>query len=46
MYLECQGTVRQGNWKCEKKPLDGFQGCHENAFNESCEMSPHVIGLG
>ena len=29
-----------------KKPLNGFQGCHENALNESCEMSPHLIGLG
>ena len=29
-----------------QKSLDGFQGCHENALNESCEMSPHLIGLG
>ena len=30
----------------QKKTLNGFQGCHENALNESCEMSPHLIGLG
>ena len=29
-----------------KKPLNGFQGCHENLLNESCEMSPHLICLG
>ena len=29
-----------------KKPLNCFQGCHENALNESFEMSPHLIGLG
>ena len=29
-----------------KKPLNGFQGCHENALNESCEMSPHLMCLG
>ena len=29
-----------------KKPLNGFQGCHENALNGSCEMSPHLMCLG
>jgi len=29
-----------------KKPLNCFQGCHKNALNESCKMSPHLIGLG
>ena len=29
-----------------KKPLNRFQGCHENALNESFKMSPHLIGLG
>ena len=42
---ETCNTVQQGNSKCKKTRLDGFQGCHENALNESCEMSPH-LGLG
>ena len=30
----------------QKKPLDGFQECHENALNESCKMSPLWIRSG
>ena len=29
-----------------KKPLHCFPWYHENALNESCKMSPHLIGLG
>ena len=35
-----------GELEMQKKTLNGFQGCHENALNESCEMSPHLISLG
>ena len=35
-----------GELEMQKKPLNGFQGCHEDALNESFKMSPHLIGLG
>ena len=34
-----------GELEMQKKTLNGFQGCHENVLNESCEMSPHLICL-
>ena len=41
-----QNTKTGRGTRNAKKPLNRFQGCHENALNESCEMSPHLIGLG